>query len=201
MKIIFLSNNPISEPLIKWLSEREEVLLTQNPLTEGQVSGFQPEIIISYSYRHIIKPEILNLLPNRFINLHISFLPYNRGADPNIWSFLENTPKGVSIHLIDEGIDTGAVLLQKEVFFDERKETLTHSYQTLQQEIQDLFCTNWELLRKFGIPPKAQTTAGTFHKSSEFLAIKDKLLGKESWDVPIPLLRERFRILQESINS
>ncbi|MCL0081308.1 hypothetical protein M1N64_03665 [Peptococcaceae bacterium] len=43
----------------------------------------------------------------RAINLHISFLPWNRGADPNFWSFIENAPVGVSIHYLDEGIDTG----------------------------------------------------------------------------------------------
>ena len=47
------------------------------------------------------------------INLHISYLPYNRGSYPNYWSFKENTPNGVSIHHIDDGIDTGPVLVQK----------------------------------------------------------------------------------------
>ena len=38
--------------------------------------------------------------------MHISYLPFNRGAHPNYWSFKDNSPKGVTIHFIDNGIDT-----------------------------------------------------------------------------------------------
>jgi len=75
-------------------------------------------------------------LGNRAINLHPSLLPWNRGAHSNFWSFLEDTPKGVTIHIIDEGIDTGDILLQKKIKFDQSKETLRSSYGRLQQELQ-----------------------------------------------------------------
>ena len=60
-----------------------------------------------------------------------------------MWSFLEDTPKGVTIHYIDEGIDTGDIIVQKEVFIDEDKETLKSSYEILNKEIQALFKENW----------------------------------------------------------
>ena len=40
----------------------------------------------------------------------MSFLPYNRGSHPNFWSFVENTPKGVSIHEVSNGIDDGDII-------------------------------------------------------------------------------------------
>src|SRR4249920_3718709 len=114
MKILFLTNNSVSAPLAEWLSsrpERNEVIVHQEKLTAEDLRMVQPELVISYSYKHILKQEVLDVLPAKFINLHISFLPFNRGADPNAWSFLEDTPKGVSIHLIDHGVDTGRVLV------------------------------------------------------------------------------------------
>eukprot|EP00392_Amoebophrya_sp_AT5.2_P019205 g19951.t1 len=60
---------------------------------------------VSYGYRHIIRTPVIEGMfdRKRIINLHISYLPYNRGADPNLWSILERTPPGVTIHHIDEG--------------------------------------------------------------------------------------------------
>ena len=65
--------------------------------------------------------------------MHISYLPYNRGFYLNFWSFIDNTKKGVTIHYIDEGIDTGDIIFQKEVFSNEK------TYNKLKQEIEDFF--------------------------------------------------------------
>ena len=122
-------------------------------------------------------------------------LPYNRGADPNAWSFLENTPKGVSIHLIDPGVDTGQLLIQKEVIFEESYETLGHTYSVLQQQIVALFCEHWEELCDGTISPSPQVGDGTFHYAKEFAKLKDRLLGKEGWDVTISSFRARYNNL------
>ena len=71
-----------------------------------------PKLIVSYNYKHIIQPEIIVLMNGRLVNLHISYLPWNKGSDPNFWSFIDNTPKGVTIHKIDNHLDTGAILYQ-----------------------------------------------------------------------------------------
>ena len=70
--------------------------------------------------------------------MRISFLPWNKGAHPNFWSFYENTPKGVSIHLIDKGIDTGPIIYQKIVKFSKNEETFEQTYSVLKNEIEDL---------------------------------------------------------------
>ena len=54
------------------------------------------------------------------------------GQDPNLWSFIEDTPKGVTIHEIDEGIDTGDIIFQKEIVLNSN-ETLASSYEKLQE--------------------------------------------------------------------
>lgn len=46
------------------------------------------------------------------MNLHISYLPWNKGADPNFWSCIDGTPAGVTLHHIDAGVDTGDIIAQ-----------------------------------------------------------------------------------------
>ena len=195
MKVLFLTSGDTARPLADWLGQREALTVRETPVSAQEIAALAPDLIVSHSYRHILKRDVLAAAPDRFINLHISLLPYNRGADPNLWSFLDETPKGVSIHLIDEGIDTGALLLQREVSFDEDSETLGSSYATLQQTIGELFMENWSSLRDGRIAPRAQSGAGTFHRASEFAALKDSLLGNDGWNVPIPVLRQRYRAL------
>jgi methionyl-tRNA formyltransferase len=149
---------------------------------------FSPDITISYNYRDIIKENVINLSNNKIINLHISFLPWNRGADPNLWSFIDNTSKGVTIHLIDKGIDTGNILLQKELRFDEKRTTLGSSYHTLHREIQELFVANWDKIRKFQIPSSPQQEKGSYHSSKDSLKIKNTF-GQKLWNEPIYKLK------------
>lgn len=192
MKILILTNNEISEPLIEWLRGREEVFVHQDKLVANDIDRLAPELIVSYSYRHILKGAVLDTMPGRFINLHISLLPFNRGADPNAWSYLDCTPKGVTVHEIDEGVDTGPILLQQPITMDEAKETLASSYRMLHDEMQALFIAHWDDIRAGRVTAKPQSGDGTFHLANDFRRIKERLLGAEGWDVPIPVFRARY---------
>src|SRR4051812_1676346 len=102
MKILFLSNNQISKTLSDWLREKEkDVEVFDRKLTPKKIRDGKYDLIISYNYKYLIPVDILNISPNKFINLHISYLPWNKGANPNAWSFIENTPSGVTVHLMD----------------------------------------------------------------------------------------------------
>jgi methionyl-tRNA formyltransferase len=119
----------------------------------------------------------------RVVNLHIALLPWNRGRNPNFWSWLENTPKGVTIHHIDDGIDTGPVLAQEEVQFDEDKETLASSYRGLKDKVETLFIEFWRQISTDGARTAPQRGKGTYHSGIEFEDYKNLLsLG---WDTPV----------------
>ncbi|MDW8463861.1 MAG: formyltransferase family protein [Geminocystis sp.] len=157
MRVLLLGGNEHSLELKAWLEEvGEEVIYTEEPINLEMLKGVNPEFIVSYNYKHIIPEEVIKAYHPRVINLHISYLPYNRGYYPNVWSFLEDTPKGVSIHLVDKEVDAGDILIQKEVFIDEDKETLRSSYVKLQREIQELFKENWEDIKSLKIKPFKQ---------------------------------------------
>ena len=189
--ILFATNSDNTDELYRWLSERESsVHKISGKLTFEMVSQLKPSFIISYNYRHLIPEEVLNLMPGRVINLHTSYLPYNRGSSPNFFSFLENTPKGVTIHLMDKGLDTGDILCQKELSFDENKETFVSSYNRLQEEIKRLFQDNWEAMKTGSLMPVKQTGEGSYHRMRELEAIKEKT--PFTWDETIADVKRRI---------
>lgn len=180
MKILFLG--PADSPLVPFLRQGAQVTVTQDRLNPDWVRAEAFHWLLSYGYRHILKRDILSLFPSRAINLHISLLPWNRGADPNFWSFVENTPKGVTLHFIDEGIDTGDLIAQRELRFS-GEETLASSYAQLKTAIEDLFKENWEAIRSGKRLGTAQMGTGSMHRAAD----KEPLLHllKDGWDTPV----------------
>lgn len=186
MKVLFLSNNKISEELANWLetNAKENVIRYDKRLSLDYLKINHFDFFISYNYKYIIKKELIDFMENKIINLHISYLPWNKGAHPNMWSFVENTPKGITIHIIDEGLDTGPILVQKKVNINETIGTLRSSYEKLHKEIQELFKQNWNKIKTGKIKPIPQKTKGTLHYKADFKKI-EYLLGDQGWDSPI----------------
>ena len=121
------------------------------------------DLLISFGYRHILTRDFLAKCLRPVINLHISFLPFNRGAHPNFWAFYEGTQSGVSIHLIDEGIDTGPVLFQEKVEFGEEEVTFSQTNNRLLGEVENLFISNLGTIISGSWDAKPQLGNGTFH--------------------------------------
>ncbi len=92
-----------------------EAAQLRDPECLRRLCEWKPELGLSVYFGYILKPEFLDLFPRGVINLHPSLLPYNRGAHTNVWSIVERTPAGVSLHYIDKGIDTGDLIAQREV--------------------------------------------------------------------------------------
>ncbi len=121
------------------------------------------DLVICYGYKHILSKDLIKKSKCFILNLHISYLPYNKGAHPNFWAFYDKTPFGVTIHLIDEGIDTGPIIFQKNVTFNKNEVTFEETYKRLKQEIEILFIENISniLLKKWTAFP--QKGCGTKH--------------------------------------
>jgi methionyl-tRNA formyltransferase len=125
---------------------------------------------VSYRYKKIIKKDAIDYFAGRLINMHISLLPWNRGAAPNFWPHIEDTPKGVTTHRVDTVIDTRDILLQQEVHIDQDADTLRTSYDKLSRAIEKLFIDNTDAIFANIIPATPQEGTGSFHY------IKDKWL-------------------------
>ena len=127
--------------------------------------------IISFGYRHIINKEIIKKLKIPIVNLHTGYLPYNRGAHPNFWSFVENTTSGISIHKIDGGIDTGKIINQKIIDFEllknKNKLTFANTYKKLLNEIENLFLNNIEKIINNNFISYKQIGKGSYHATKD----------------------------------
>ena len=181
MKLLYLGNT--NNKLFEYLNENTSLTSTQNKINKDFAIKF--DFIVSFGYRHIIKKDVINLFQyNNIVNLHVSYLPYNRGADPNLWSILDNTQSGITIHLIDSNLDTGDILLQKKVALDFENDTLKSSYEKLQNEIIVLFIENWNLIKNNKIKPIKQN-----HSIKTFHCLKNRpnenIIMPQGWDTKI----------------
>ena len=77
------------------------------------------ELAVVVAYGKILPPPVLEALPRGCINVHASLLPRHRGAAPVQWAVIHGDAEtGVSIMQLDEGMDTGPVLLERGVAID-----------------------------------------------------------------------------------
>lgn len=84
------------------------------------------DLIVVFAYGKILPKEVLEIPKAGCWNIHLSLLPRHRGASPVQWAILEGDKvTGVTIMLMDEGMDTGPILLQKELAIEEADTTST----------------------------------------------------------------------------
>ena len=75
------------------------------------------DILFLLWWPNIIPKEIIFAVKIGVINLHNSYLPWNRGKHPYYWSIVDNNQYGVTIHFINLGIDQGDIFLDRSVSF------------------------------------------------------------------------------------
>ena len=113
----------------------------------------------------IVKKSSLDSVNKGFINLHPSYLPWNRGMHPYYWTIVDNTIAGITIHFINENIDEGQVLFQKSIDID-----ITDTGGTLYEknliETIELFKENYDNILNSNYDLKEiDNSSGSFHLS------------------------------------
>ena len=77
-------------------------------------SAYECDLFVSMSFNQIFRKKILNLPPYKTINCHAGKLPYYRGRNILNWVLINDEKEfGITVHYIDEGIDTGDIILQR----------------------------------------------------------------------------------------
>ncbi len=90
--------------------------IKNNPEFRARLEAIRPDAIIVVAYGRIIPEWMLRLPPLGNLNLHASLLPKYRGAAPIQWAVANGeSSTGVTTMRIDEGLDTGDILLQREL--------------------------------------------------------------------------------------
>ncbi|MBU2582265.1 MAG: formyl transferase [Alphaproteobacteria bacterium] len=97
--------------------------------TRGMLVALQPSVVLVYGTR-IIGRRTLHSIPAPFINYHAGINPKYRGQHPAYWALVSNDLEhaGITVHVIDEGVDTGAVLYQANVRFTKTDNITTYPY-------------------------------------------------------------------------
>lgn len=153
--------------------ERFDGSMLNQPEVLERIRMLAPELGISVLFGYILKRPLLDLLANRCINLHPSYLPFNRGAFPNVWSIVDDTPAGATLHYIDEGIDTGAIVAQVRVPV-EPIDTGASLYTKLEEAALELFKKSWTKICDSNVEPQIQDlNAGTRHSIADVKRIDE----------------------------
>ncbi len=166
-KVLFLGYNKNQTKIINFIKKnRKDISLKQTSSKINLKSAIKFDLIISFGYRHIIPEEVIKRKKN-IINLHIGYLPYNRGAHPNFWSFVENTPAGITIHKVNKDIDKGDIIFQKQIDFNILKNrknlTFALTQKKLINEIENLFIKNVNVILNSKYKSYKQIGKGTIH--------------------------------------
>ena len=95
-----------------------------DPKSIDKIKSFDPALLISVAGNQIFKKPIIELAPKGCLNLHTALLPKYRGLMPTFWVMKNNEKEtGVSIFFVDEGIDSGPIIVQKKVEIGNRSQS------------------------------------------------------------------------------
>jgi len=164
-----------------------------NHKVRQKISDISPDLILSIYYRKILPKNLINLPHLGCINIHPSKLPDYRGPVPTAWA-IENgeTEFGVTIHYMDEAIDTGDILVQESYKIGE-EETGYELYTRAMKLGGKLFKNYFDKIINKKITPIPQKGIGSYY---------GKKMGKFiiDWQMPLEKIKNRIRVHANPFN-
>ena len=187
-KILICHSNEIGEKVYKLLKNKYKCkIYTSNKSFKNKKNKFVKnkkiflsslnkekkfDFIILIFWPFIVDKKYFNKFSNS-INFHPSYLPYHRGWYPHIHAKIKNEKWGVSLHQIDEGIDTGDVWVQKKINIDLLSDN-KKIYDIAKNELFNLFKKNLINIIEKNKIKKKQLIKTKFLKKKDLL-VYDKL--------------------------
>jgi methionyl-tRNA formyltransferase len=183
----------LREPATKaWARARGVPVLQPAKVRDGslaaELGALRPDVVAVAAYGRILGRDLLELAPHGAINVHGSLLPRYRGAAPIQWAVANGEREtGVSIMQMDEGLDTGDVLLQRAIAIgpDDTAEGLAPRLAALGGEA---LVEALALAAAGAIVPVRQE--GARATLAPILAKED---GRIDWSLPAPRIAARLR--------
>lgn len=205
-----------SPPPVKEFAMHHRIKVLQpanikGPVFLNELSAMKPEIIVVVAYGKMLSLPILNLSSYGGVNVHASLLPKYRGAAPIQWALINGEKKtGVTTMLMDEGLDTGAILLQEEteIADEDNTETLSERLSDMGaslivKTIQGLKDGSLQPIPQSGTPgyaPPLKKEDGRIDWSKDAAAIFNFIRGMYPWPCAYCYLRqERIKITRVKI--
>jgi methionyl-tRNA formyltransferase len=168
--------SPVKRAALKAGLEVFQPLKLKEEPTVRFLSKYRPDLIVVVAYGHIIPRWMIDLPIHGYVNLHASLLPKYRGAAPIQWAIIRGEfVTGVTTMKIDEGLDTGDILLKREVAIQDEDTTETLS-ERLSVVGADLMAETLPKLIRAEIRPQSQN-----HAQATFAPILKKEDGRIDW--------------------
>lgn len=169
--VVFLGANAVGDRIYDWLTDRKDTHVIAM-LTEADqlsvIGQLEPALIVSAGFRHVVPENVLKIPERGAINCHLSYLPFNRGMNPNVWGIIGDHPAGVSIHYMTSEVDAGPIIDRRkvEVRPDDTGRTL---YDRLCEVQVSQFKEIWPALLEGEIRVTDQNQVeGTYHHQRDF---------------------------------
>lgn len=165
-KLLFFGYSNKNIPIIKkFKKEKFDITFVSENESYNNYDLDKFDFCLSFGYKKIFSSNYLKKYKNIIVNLHISYLPFNKGAYPNYYSFVYGGPTGVTIHEINNKIDEGDIILRKYIYFEYNKSlTYINTYKKLIKEIQNLFIHNFDYITSRNYAKFKQRGRGSYYK-------------------------------------
>lgn len=182
----------ISSP-IKQLAQAQGLPILQpekmkSPELLDTLAGWRPDVIAVTAFGRILPKSILDLPPSGCVNVHGSLLPRYRGAAPIQWCLINGDKKtGITTMLMDEGMDTGAMLLQQAIPI-EPEDTAAELGQRLARVGGDLLIETLKAVADKTVTPQVQD-----NEKATYAPLLTKEAGMIDWTQSAETLVNRIR--------
>ena len=200
-KIRILGPKSRNESIRKKLCEQGfEVIVSPDPYDADSVDEFSPDIILSSGYDRLLRPKTIQKYSQRIINLHAAYLPWARGIGTTLFATILRYPYGVSVHFINEGLDTGNLIARK-LIRTEHDDTLRTLYFKLLSATEELFFENFPKIvagQTNGVPQEELGDINTNRSRLQFESVIDAC--PHGYDTLITDL-EKYRESLEASNA
>ncbi|KMO75237.1 methionyl-tRNA formyltransferase [Mycolicibacterium chlorophenolicum] len=175
-------------------AEGIEVFLAKRPTPEliDRVAALAPDVMVANNWRTKLPRELFGLPRYGTVNLHDSLLPKFTGFSPVIWSLISGaTHTGLTAHLMDDELDTGAVLVQRSVEITPTSTGTSLVYETLDL-VPEVLTEALDGLESGTVTPVPQDLSERtfFHKRSD----RDSLVD---WTWPAADIERFIRALSD----
>ena len=157
-------------PVLQPKKVREEAVVEE-------LRSYHPDVIVVVAFGQLIPKSILEMPKYGCVNVHASLLPKYRGAAPIQWAVIDGEEKsGVTTMQMDEGLDTGDMLLTEEVTLDP-EETGGSLFDKLSQVGAQLLLKTLDALENAAVTPQKQPAEST----TAYADMLNKKMGEIDW--------------------
>lgn len=168
---------PVKEVAIEHNIKVYQPEKVKNPNFIQAIKSLNPDVMIVIAYGKILPKEILTIPKKGCINIHASLLPAYRGAAPINWAIIKGEKKtGITTMYMDEGLDTGDMILKREIEILENV-TAGELHDQLSELGKEVVLDTLKLIEEDQAPRIPQD-----HSQYSYAPMLDKKLGEIDWN-------------------